>query len=52
MAVGRTGIRIGFNWAADSYKTTEPMWHQLRDYGGAAFQAAVGVVGIDVYPGT
>jgi len=52
IAVGRSDIRVGFNWAADSCKTTEPMWSQLHQYGGAAFTAAVGFIGIDIYPGT
>jgi hypothetical protein len=53
LAAGRPDVKVGFNWAAGSSPcTTEPIWAQLRAAGGSAFVAAVGWVGIDVYPGT
>ncbi len=53
VAAGRPDVKVGFNWAAGSSPcTTEPIWSQLRAAGGQAFTAAVGWVGIDIYPGT
>jgi hypothetical protein len=53
VAAGRADVRVGLNWAAGSSPcTTEPMWSALRQAGGSAFIAAVGWVGVDVYPGT
>lgn len=52
-ALGRSGVRVGFNWAAGSFPTTtEPMWAALRQAGGPAFTSAVGFVAVNVYPGT
>ncbi len=52
-ALGRSGVRVGFNWAAGSFPTTtEPMWAALRQAGGTTFTSAVGFVSVNVYPGT
>jgi hypothetical protein len=49
----RPDIGIGFNFAASGRPcATMPFWPALRRAGGAAFRAAVGWVGINVYPGT
>lgn len=52
VSAGRADIRVGFNWAANGYNATEPMWGQLLTAAGSAFTASVGFVGVDVYPGT
>lgn len=53
LASGRPDIKIGFNWAAGTTPCqTDPLFAALRRAGGRAFSAAVGWVGIDVYPGT
>jgi hypothetical protein len=49
----RPDVLVGFNWASGSTPTTtEPMWKQLRQAGGAAFTSAVGFVALNTYPGT
>jgi hypothetical protein len=53
IAAGRPDIGIGFNWAAGNTPCQpDPFFSELRRVGGEAFAAAVGWVGIDLYPGT
>jgi hypothetical protein len=53
IAAGRPDMRIGFNWAAGNTPCQpDPFFSEIRRVGGEAFAAAVGWVGIDVYPGT
>ena len=53
IAAGRPDIRIGFNWAAGNTPCQpDPFFSELRRAGGPALAAAVGWVGIDLYPGT
>jgi hypothetical protein len=49
---GRTGLRIGFNWAYQHGAAEAAFFSSLRATGGSAFAAAVDWVGIDAYPGT
>jgi hypothetical protein len=53
LAAGRPDIGIGFNWAAGPAPCqTDAFFAALASAGGPAFVAAVGWVGIDLYPGT
>jgi hypothetical protein len=53
IGVGRPDIKVGFNWAAGTSPCQlDPFFAELRQAGAQAFTAAVGWVGIDVYPGT
>lgn len=46
---GRSDIRVGLNYAAGNARLN---WEGLKLIGGSAFDAAVGFVGVNIYPGT